>query len=578
MTDHKARWELLLSEFAKKPRLQEWQSPSLPVSFSVVDSAFNRYALQPELLDAWDLTIHDSKPNEYQKQYSVYQPSFETDNEGAIVRVLPKQLLGLITISKIDTNQTGLAIKATGYNDDLFKTVVSTFLTNWMAEWEIDKGKSWLGEVGNGGETAVSNQPVVIHLRGIKGNIPDFVAWIGDETSGGSQRFPYGDNCEVFVQSLPAPWPIDRAAPLLLLQCYLITSEGDIVSMGRNASIRFTLKRAGTGLIDVKAECRLLAVKPYFDELLNRISQSWQVDTGEIIDESIAKNTAVLSKPMQETKYDQGKANIVWPGDPNYLPMLMALQNGRPRNGELIKRLELLTVANCSPASVGEIAQQYGFAVYGEEWADLPDRINPNETKVEIIFWPELRITPMPYKSAKNGKILYPARGDHGVIEAVDVGKGRTLLTVLAPDILWAELRPKWQVFVDKLYELHLLPDNSNEKKDKEISGKSYDWVKHKEKVGGSKNTSIVSSNRARDKVEQNNTTHQRRGMRKKRKERALIFKKIKDENPHLSYQGVATHANANYSEKLNKLVEAHDVRNDFKAMEWKWVRADRLR
>lgn len=84
------------------------------------------------------------------------------------------------------------------------------------------------------------------------------------------------------------------------------------------------------------------------------------------------------------------------------------------------------------------------------------------------------------------------------------------------------------------------------------------------------------------DRKQDSNKEHvpikSRKRMSEMRKARALIFKKIKDSNPTLSYQGVANHANANYSDEIGKIAEEYDVRNDYKAMGWTWQRADRIR
>ena len=59
---------------------------------------------------------------------------------------------------------------------------------------------------------------------------------------------------------------------------------------------------------------------------------------------------------------------------------------------------------------------------------------------------------------------------------------------------------------------------------------------------------------------------------------RALLFKKIKDDNPQLSYQGVATRANRDHGSELDKEAQAHDVRNDYKKMGWEWERGPKIR
>jgi hypothetical protein len=61
--------------------------------------------------------------------------------------------------------------------------------------------------------------------------------------------------------------------------------------------------------------------------------------------------------------------------------------------------------------------------------------------------------------------------------------------------------------------------------------------------------------------------------------ERAKAFKRIKDANPDLSYQGIATKANidANFTEEFGD-AQAHDVRNDYKRMGWSWERGNKIR
>lgn len=87
-----------------------------------------------------------------------------------------------------------------------------------------------------------------------------------------------------------------------------------------------------------------------------------------------------------------------------------------------------------------------------------------------------------------------------------------------------------------------------------------------------------VSDNFAEKPIAEKETKARKRRISKKIQARALIFKKIKEENPALSYQGVATHANTYYSDEFEKIVEEHDVRNDYKAMGWAWPRADKIR
>jgi hypothetical protein len=66
MTSVTARWEQLLSEYVKNPRLPEWESPPIPLAFDVVDSAFNRHGLRPEWLDSWGIeSVSISEPDEY---------------------------------------------------------------------------------------------------------------------------------------------------------------------------------------------------------------------------------------------------------------------------------------------------------------------------------------------------------------------------------------------------------------------------------------------------------------------------------------------------------------------------------
>lgn len=68
------------------------------------------------------------------------------------------------------------------------------------------------------------------------------------------------------------------------------------------------------------------------------------------------------------------------------------------------------------------------------------------------------------------------------------------------------------------------------------------------------------------------------RGMSDKRKNRAHIFKNIKEKNPQLSYLQVAMHANRHHRSDLDRDVYDYDVRNDFRDMNWEWQRADRIR
>lgn len=56
--------------------------------------------------------------------------------------------------------------------------------------------------------------------------------------------------------------------------------------------------------------------------------------------------------------------------------------------------------------------------------------------------------------------------------------------------------------------------------------------------------------------------------------ERAGVFKRLKDENPTWSQARVAMEA----YEELGEVVTGDTVRNAYRAMGWKWVRADRIR
>ena len=65
-----------------------------------------------------------------------------------------------------------------------------------------------------------------------------------------------------------------------------------------------------------------------------------------------------------------------------------------------------------------------------------------------------------------------------------------------------------------------------------------------------------------------------RRGPTEKVLIRAEVFKRIKDENPSWNTDRVAMEA----SEELNETLTAESVRNAYRAMDWKWQRADRVR
>jgi|CXWK01.1.fsa_nt_gi hypothetical protein len=68
------------------------------------------------------------------------------------------------------------------------------------------------------------------------------------------------------------------------------------------------------------------------------------------------------------------------------------------------------------------------------------------------------------------------------------------------------------------------------------------------------------------------------KGITEKRKRRAYIFRDIKGNNPHFSYGQVAARANLDYGNELDKEVEEHDVRNDYRDMGWEWRPGERLR
>lgn len=70
----------------------------------------------------------------------------------------------------------------------------------------------------------------------------------------------------------------------------------------------------------------------------------------------------------------------------------------------------------------------------------------------------------------------------------------------------------------------------------------------------------------------------QPRGLTEKTKARAAIFKQLKDANPRLSQQGLATRANNEYGDVLDKYITVDDVRNAYQAMGWEWERADKIR
>lgn len=65
-----------------------------------------------------------------------------------------------------------------------------------------------------------------------------------------------------------------------------------------------------------------------------------------------------------------------------------------------------------------------------------------------------------------------------------------------------------------------------------------------------------------------------RRGPTEKIRIRAEVFRRIKDENPDWNTDRVAMEASAELSETLT----AESVRNAYRAMKWKWQRADRVR
>ncbi len=67
--------------------------------------------------------------------------------------------------------------------------------------------------------------------------------------------------------------------------------------------------------------------------------------------------------------------------------------------------------------------------------------------------------------------------------------------------------------------------------------------------------------------------THQS-GPTEKTKTRAAAFKSIKDAHLHWNFDRVAAEA----SSKLDEVVTAETVRNAYRAMGWKWPRADRVR
>ena len=74
------------------------------------------------------------------------------------------------------------------------------------------------------------------------------------------------------------------------------------------------------------------------------------------------------------------------------------------------------------------------------------------------------------------------------------------------------------------------------------------------------------------------NTKNKRESISEKTRSRAAVFKQIKDKNPHLSYGQVATRANLDFGNELDKIVAEYDVRNAYIAMGWEWKRADRIR
>lgn len=137
---------------------------------------------------------------------------------------------------------------------------------------------------------------------------------------------------------------------------------------------------------------------------------------------------------------------------------------------ENVRQRQLL-IKNCSPSHIGEIAQEFEFAVYGDKWPDMPLQITPNATKVEIIFWGEWQgRASMPYSHPETGKLGYPARdGTYGFARAIAVDRDRTQLSVYSRPASWPELQSEWQRFEDHLRALGLLTSHGTVVSDQSV-------------------------------------------------------------------------------------------------------------
>lgn len=70
-----------------------------------------------------------------------------------------------------------------------------------------------------------------------------------------------------------------------------------------------------------------------------------------------------------------------------------------------------------------------------------------------------------------------------------------------------------------------------------------------------------------------------KRKIRDSTQKRAKMYKAIKDANPRLSYQAVAMKAQQQLAEQgQEEQITEDDVRNAYRAMDWQWERADKIR
>lgn len=147
-------------------------------------------------------------------------------------------------------------------------------------------------------------QVVSVDLFGLKGKVPDFVAWVGQVLEERRfEQYPIGEGAKIMVLPLAIPWPTDHSSPVMELTSRLISPEEDVFEPGTWV-IRLWVKNGGER-IDVTAQCREPALEPYFEWLLERIAMSWSGGKKALKRYREQQGTAVVTSAIEQTEKEQ---------------------------------------------------------------------------------------------------------------------------------------------------------------------------------------------------------------------------------------------------------------------------------